>query len=70
MALGQRRRKLRAVRQHGWVDAAEWNEGAYVSVNVAAVDDLDPAELVAGPIQYCDGKNDNWWNPPAETRHL
>ncbi|HMJ54605.1 MAG TPA: hypothetical protein VK540_21130 [Polyangiaceae bacterium] len=61
---------MQPLRAGGWVDAAEWNEGAYVSVNVAAVDDLDPAELVAGPIQFCDGKNDNWWNPPAETRHL
>jgi hypothetical protein len=55
---------------YGWVDAADWNDGAYVSVSVAALDDLDPAELVAAPVQYCDGKANNWWNPPAETRHL
>ena len=52
------------------VDAAEWNDGAYVSANVACLDDLDPAELIAAPVQYFDGLHDNWWNPPAETRHL
>jgi hypothetical protein len=55
---------------YGWVDASEWNPTTYVSINVAALDDLDPAELVAAPVRYCDGRNDNWWNPPAETRHL
>lgn len=44
--------------------------GAFVSINLACLDDLDPAELAAAPVQYMDGRNDNWWNPPAETRHL
>ena len=52
------------------VEKAEWNDGAYVSINVAALDDLDPSELVAAPISYFDGLHDNWWNAPAETRHL
>ena len=52
------------------VEKAEWNDGAYVSINVAALDDLDPSELVAAPITYFDGLHDNWWNAPAETRHL
>jgi len=55
---------------YGWVDAAEWNDGAYVSVNVAALDDLDPRELLAAPVKYCDGRNDNWWHPPEITAHL
>jgi len=55
---------------YNWVDAAAWNDGAYVSINVAALDDLEPAELLAAPVQYCDGRNDNWWNAPAEARHL
>ena len=58
------------VAPYGWVAAAEWNDGESVSVNVATLDDLDPAELVAAPVTYCDGRADNWWNPPAETRHL
>jgi hypothetical protein len=44
--------------------------GDYRSVNVACVDDVDPQELAEAPVQYMDGRNDNWWNPPAETRHL
>lgn len=58
------------VMTYEWVEAAEWNDGEYVSIGVAALDDLDPAELVAAPVRYCDGRADNWWNPPAETRHL
>jgi hypothetical protein len=44
--------------------------GAFVSVALASLDDLDPGELAAAPVQYMDGRNNNWWNPPAETRHL
>jgi len=44
--------------------------GDYVSVKLACLDDVDPAELAAVPVQYGDGRNDNWWNPPAETRYL
>lgn len=52
------------------IAAAEWNDGPEVSVNVACLDDLDPAELLAARVQYFDGRADNWWSPPAETRHL
>lgn len=44
--------------------------GAFVSVNIACLDDVDPAMLAALPVQYMDGLHDNWWNPPHETRHL
>jgi hypothetical protein len=58
------------VTPYGYVGVTEWNDSAYVSVNVAALDDLPPAELAASPIQYMDGRADNWWSAPAETRHL
>ncbi len=52
------------------VDAADWNDGAYVSIAVSSLDDLDPADLVAAPIRLLDGRNDDWFHVPAETRHL
>jgi hypothetical protein len=58
------------VQLYNWVEVSEWNDTRYVSVSVAALDDLDPAELVAAPVTYCDGRANNWWHPPAETRHL
>jgi hypothetical protein len=58
------------IRPYGWVPAAAWNDGTYVSVNVACLDDLPVAELVAAPVRYLDGRNDDWWHAPAETRHL
>jgi hypothetical protein len=44
--------------------------GEYVSVYLSCLDDLDPADLVAAPIKLYDGRANNWWNPPAESRHL
>jgi len=44
--------------------------GAYVSVQVATLDDADPQELIDAPVHYSDGRNNAWWNPPVETRHL
>ena len=44
--------------------------GAYVSVQLGTLDDADPQELVGAPVHYSDGRNNAWWNAPAETRHL
>ena len=44
--------------------------GDFVAVPVAALDDVDPQELIAAPVRYFDGRNDNWFETPKETRHL
>ena len=44
--------------------------GDVVYVNLACIDDLDPAQLADAPIHYLDGRRDAWWERPAETRHL
>jgi hypothetical protein len=44
--------------------------GEFVSVQVSTLDDVDPALLAETQIRYQDGRNNNWWNQPAETRHL
>lgn len=44
--------------------------GAYVSVQVACLDNAEPAELIEAPVRYFDGRHNAWWDTPAETRHL
>ena len=44
--------------------------GHYVAVQLASLDNVDPRELIAAPIRYADGRNNNWGAVPAETRHL
>jgi hypothetical protein len=44
--------------------------GDFVSVRLNVLDDLDPTEWAEAPVAYADGLHDNWYNTPAETRHL
>lgn len=56
-----------ATHSHGNIQAMG---GEFLSVHVSALDDLPVDELVAAPVHYMDGLDDNWQNPPAETRQL
>ncbi len=44
--------------------------GDVVSVRLATLDDASPEDLLAGPITYSNGRDNAWWEAPAETRHL
>jgi len=44
--------------------------GDYVSVKLASLDDVDPKELVEAAVRYANGRDNKWWEPPAEMRHL
>jgi hypothetical protein len=44
--------------------------GDYVSIKVASLDDVDPRELIEAPVKHANGRDNTWWEPPAETRHL
>ncbi len=52
------------------IAAAEWNDGECVAIGLTCLDDVDPAVLAQAPVTYFDGLHDNWWNQPAEVRHL
>ena len=49
---------------------AEYMGGPFVSVFVTTLDDASPEELASGPVRFCDGLHNNWWNPPDDVRHL
>ena len=53
----------------GYLEMEPFN-GEFHAVNLAALDDAGDEELAAAPVQFEDGRNDNWWSPPAQTRHL
>ena len=44
--------------------------GAYVSVKLASLDDVDLEELIVAPVRHANGRDNKWWEPPAEIRHL
>ena len=44
--------------------------GDYVSIKLASLDDIDPRELIEASVKYANGRDNSWWTPPAETRHL
>lgn len=42
----------------------------YYNINVACLDGVDIDELVAAPVTYFDGLNNDWGSTPREVRHL
>ncbi|KXZ32752.1 aldehyde-activating protein [Leptospira santarosai] len=44
--------------------------GAFISVSLATLDDIDIAELIEAPLWYADGLHNNWRKQPVEIRHL
>ena len=42
--------------------------GAFYALAVTSLDDLDPDELAAAPINYVDGRHDQFDKPPTDTR--
>jgi hypothetical protein len=46
------------------------SDKSFYAVNLACLDNVDPAELIAAPVVYVDGLHDDFKNPPKETRHL
>ncbi|WP_157077200.1 hypothetical protein [Curvibacter delicatus] len=44
--------------------------GDFVSIQWSTLDDVLPAELLQGPMQFADGRDNNWWVALVNTRHL
>ncbi|MFC5461832.1 GFA family protein [Massilia niabensis] len=55
---------------HVWSTGDALRTGPFYAVTVASLDDLPVDALMAAPIRYIDGRNDNWVTPPSEIRHL
>ena len=51
---------------HGFIEEVG---GAFYSVSLATLDAAE-ADLAEAPVKFMDGANNNWWNAPAEVRHL
>lgn len=58
------------VHAFAWVDVPNMSGEKYYNINVACLDGLDIDELMAAPVSYYDGLNDNWGARPDEVRHL
>lgn len=57
------------VRTHE-LGSADYMGGDFVGIFLATLDDVDPQDLIAAPVRYSDGLNNNWQSAPRETRHL
>ena len=44
--------------------------GDYVCIQLSSLDKASIDELMSGAMRFSDGRNNNWMNPPADTRNL
>jgi hypothetical protein len=44
--------------------------GDFVSINLGALDDISDDELASAPVQFMNGRDNDWFNTPRETRYL
>jgi hypothetical protein len=44
--------------------------GDFVSINLAALDNASDDELSTAPVQFMNGRDNDWFNTPRETRYL
>lgn len=52
------------------VDMPNMSGQTYYNINLACLDGVDIDELMAAPVSYYDGLNDNWGERPPEVRRL
>ena len=58
------------VRSFEWIDTPNMSGSKYYNINVACLSEVDLDELMAAPVTYFDGLNNDWGSKPTETRHL
>jgi hypothetical protein len=61
--------KVCGVRTHE-IGTADYMGGDFVGVFLSTLDDIAPEQLVAAPVRYSDGRNNNWGNAPGYIDHL
>jgi len=44
--------------------------GDFVSINLGALDNASDDELASAPVQFMNGRDDDWFNAPKVSRHL
>jgi hypothetical protein len=44
--------------------------GEFVSINLGALDNVSDTELANAPVRFNNGRDNDWGNPPSETRYL
>lgn len=44
--------------------------GDFIGIQLACLDDAEPAELIDAPMHVADGRQNQWQSSPQETRHL